>query len=71
VSIPCDADDFAEVRIAVTDNEPADDDWQPAFRDYDGRGRRTAAIPYRGEYEGRTAWLMVDGLGQRTAAIRS
>lgn len=70
LSVPCDADDIAVVHIAVAD-DPKDNDWQAAFRDYDGRGRRTAAIVFRSEYTGHQVWLRVDGVASRLGVIRT
>lgn len=70
LSVPCDADDIAVVHIAVGD-DPQDGDWHSAFRDYDGRGRRTAAIPFHSEYTGHQVWLRVDGLVTRLGVIKA
>jgi hypothetical protein len=70
LSVPCDADDFAVVHIAVGEH-PEDADWQAAFRDNDGRGRRTAAIPFRSEFTGQQVWLRVDGITTRLGVIRT
>jgi hypothetical protein len=71
--VPCAAGDFAVVHIAVLSSmadTPGDDEWQPAYRDHDDRGTRTAQIPFRSEHAGGTVWLRVDGVASRFGSLR-
>lgn len=68
LSVPCDAGDVAVVHIAVGDTPEV---WVPAFRDYDGAGRRTAQIPWDVGHELQIVWLRVDGIVQRVGVLRA